>query len=285
MLGFLLLALILIGLVQLADFFTFKSLNARYQSFNRFVTTNQINEVKINSYRQSQSIYNFILAFKEFQRRELSFSLFVEHDVASFLFYVYKFNAKAKYSHFGQDLSNLLVDCLTNEFSSTTSDPNRYFDVLWCLGKLSTDYYKLPPTFQRVLTNKVTAIDGLLLSSTSHLSTSYSHSAFSRDISRYMYSLSLMNVKWRDLDSSLKKNIFSLLSRYTSTMGEIEIVNVMYALGRCQCPWSMLPKALRQQLFVDIERIIGTCGAISLSNLLWYHFVHIFCLNGNSLFL
>lgn len=212
-------------------------------------------DLLIDDLRKSKVLYQFILTFSERARKELSFSLFVEHDFAAFLFGVLRFNRRVQWASLSNDLKSIIHQYVELEINDTSSaQVTRYIDILWCLGKLSIDFRTQPTSLQAVILNKLITFDSV---------------SIGREISRILYSLSLMQLRWIDIPSQSRRTLLDLLTTYLPSMNVVEVVNSVYALGRMGCSWKTLPKPLYQELFVHVQRSVSMSGVISISNLLW----------------
>ena len=217
-------------------------------------SSSKINHL-VDSLRSSKPLYQFILTFPERARKELSFSLFVEYDFASFLFGILRFNRRAQWSSFADELKPIIYQYIELDILGTSNEQvTRYVDILWCLGKLSSDFNSYPDSLQAAIFNKLTTLEP---------------ASIGREVSRVLYSLSLMQLRWDDVPASPRRALLQLLTTYLPAMNVVEVVNTVYALGRIGCSWSTLPKPLYQELLVHVQRSISTSGVISISNLLW----------------
>jgi len=210
----------------------------------------------VDNLRTSKPLYQFILTFPERARKELSFSLFVEYDFASFLFGVLRFNRRAQWSSsFSDEMKTIIYQYIELDILATSNEQvTRYVDILWCLGKLSSDFNSQPDSLQSAIFNKLITLEP---------------ASIGREVSRVLYSLSLMQLCWVDIPPSPHRALLQLLTMYLPTMNVIEVVNSVYALGRMGCLWSTLPKPLYQELLVHVQRSVSSSGVISISNLLW----------------
>jgi hypothetical protein len=182
--------------------------------------------------------------------------LFIENDFASFLFGILRFNRRAQWSSsFSDELKSIIYQYIELDILATSNEQvTRYVDILWCLGKLSSDFSNQPDSLQDAIFNKLMTLEP---------------ASIGREVSRVLYSLSLMQLRWIDVPSSPRRSLLHLLSTYLPSMNVVEVVNSVYALGRMGCSWSTLPKPLYQELLVHVQRSVSSSGVISISNLLW----------------
>lgn len=210
----------------------------------------------VDDLRKSKALYQFILTFSQRAQKELSFSLFIEQDFASFLFGVLRFNRRSQWASFPDELKLIIHQYVEVDILNTSNEQvTRYVDILWCLGKLSTDFNALPRSLQAAIFNKLATLEP---------------ASIGREVSRVLYSFSLMQLRWSDVPPQPRRTLLSLLTTYLPSMNVVEVVNTVYALGRMGCFWSTLPKPLYQDLLVDVQRSVPSSGVISISNLLWY---------------
>ena len=210
----------------------------------------------IDNLRTSKALYDFILTFPERARKELSFSLFIEYDFTSFLYGILQFNRQSKWSKLPTEIKSIIQQYIEIDIRRTTNDQvTRYIDIVWCLGKMSATLESLPSSLRNSIMEQVLLFD---------------IASIGREVSRLLYSLSLMQADWSEIPMTTKQLLLHCTSVYLPTMNVIEVVNTVYSLGRMNCYWSELPnKKLQEELLVHVHRAVSSAGSVSISNLLW----------------
>ena len=211
-------------------------------------------EVYINNLKQSPILYKFILEKFENERirKELSFALFIEYNIISFLAIMIRSDPQLRWNDFSPEIKHILCNIIEIDLSNN-NDIIHTIDLMWCLGKLYIDFPTLPESLRRVIVQ--------ILANTPP-------EVIKRDTSRLIYGISNMKLKWFNLPKIAKDNIYSMIIYNMPYMNEREVINVVYALGKLECIWYKFPE-VRDVIIGSIQRVISILGRISFSNLIW----------------
>ena len=211
-------------------------------------------EEYINNLKQSPILYKFILERFENERirKELSFALFIEYNIISFLAIIIRSDPQLRWNDFSPEIKHILCNILEIDLSND-DDIIHTIDLIWCLGKLYIDFPTLPETLRKVIVQ--------ILANTPP-------EVIKRDTSRLIYGISNMKLKWFNLPKIAKDNLYSMIVYNMPYMNEREVINIVYALGKLECIWYKLPE-VKEVIIDNIQRVISILGRISFSNLIW----------------
>lgn len=216
----------------------------------------------VESLRRSRQMFDFLHSFDSQSRKELSFALFVENDPLAFLLLVRNFDPKIKWTTLPITISATLLNLTLSDLMAST-DITRVVDTIWCLGKLAIDINTETKSRQSIklrsiIVQKVESIDPYILS---------------RDTSRLLYSLSLLNFNWNSLSKAMQNVLATATAKHIPTMNDVEVANLLYAMGRMEVVGNRFGCfemfEFHKTLFIAIERTVGRIESPLLSNILW----------------
>jgi hypothetical protein len=167
---------------------------------------------------------------------------------------VLKHNSKTTWSNIPERIREIVSICLSIDIQKT-DDIIRFIDTLWSMGKLRCHYQSLSPHLKSAIINKVTETI---------------KKDVGPEVSRLLYSLSAINIRWSDIAHSCGSSIDRCLFIYLKFMNDVEVVNTVYALGKMKCIWIRdISSGLRKELVSQIIIALETSGQLSLSNTIW----------------